>query len=90
MYHLYILKTNNSKLYIGHTEDLVGRIARHQSSDGARFLRGLENFELVYSEEYQNRSEAMRREKQLKGWTRAKIDEKRAEIASKRDGSEVK
>ena len=40
----------------------------------AKFTKDGEGFVLVYQEEYPSRLEAMRRETQLKGWSRAKKD----------------
>lgn len=71
-YNVYILRNPQNKLYIGQTENLTARISRHNSGQAARFTRALQNFQLVYVEEYPTQLEAMRREHQLKGWTRAK------------------
>jgi len=43
-----------------------------KTSKSAKFTKEHATFNLVYQEEYSLRIEAMRREKQLKGWTRAK------------------
>lgn len=73
-YFIYILRGNLNKLYIGQTNNLPNR--EHQqltkSSKAAKFIRDGTEFQLVYFEKYSTRLEAMRREKQLKGWTRAK------------------
>lgn len=70
---VYILRTRNDKLYIGQTNNLDSRVIRHKNGKGARFIKGNDAFfDVVYFEEYSTRLEAMRREKQLKGWTRAK------------------
>lgn len=73
MYFVYILRNNQNKLYIGQTTDLESRIHRHNGGHGARFTRQhSDNFTIVYSEQFATQSGAMKREKQLKGWTRAK------------------
>lgn len=71
-FSVYILRTTSNKLYIGYSHDLEMGLKRHRDHDGARLLRNNESFKLIYSEEYQNQDEALKREKQLKGWTRAK------------------
>jgi predicted GIY-YIG superfamily endonuclease len=50
------------------------RLKNHLSktSKSAKFTKDHGDFELVFQEEFNSRMEAMRREKQLKGWTRAK------------------
>ena len=70
---IYILRNEHSRLYIGHTKSLPLRLREHKSSiRGAKFIKDYGDFKLVYSEQFTTRSEAMKREKQLKGWTRAK------------------
>ncbi len=74
-YYVYILRIENNKLYIGHTNSPARRLEDHSNSLGAKYVRDQgENFDLVYSERFPNRAEAMKREKQLKKWTRAKKD----------------
>ena len=73
-YIVYILRFSNNSLYIGQTNNLNQRLKDHQSktSRAAKFSKENGEFELVYSENCPTLLEAMRREKQLKGWTRAK------------------
>ncbi len=75
MYYVYFLKNQKGDLYIGQTSNLFVREKQHssRSTKSAKFVRDVsDEFVLVYQEEYATRQEAMRREKQLKGWTRAK------------------
>ncbi|MBU1016735.1 GIY-YIG nuclease family protein [Patescibacteria group bacterium] len=74
MYFVYILRTSSNTLYIGQTNDLERRLKEHKNktSRSAKYIKYFKYFELVYSEEYLTRIEAMRREKQLKGWTKSK------------------
>lgn len=73
-YYIYILKSTLNELDIGQTNDLQAR--KHQqttkSSKAAKFVKDGKDFRLIYQESYPTRLEAMRREKQLKGWGRAK------------------
>lgn len=75
-YFIYILRTSSNTLYIGQTSDLNKRLAEHaeKSRKSAKYLRPFKSFELVYSEEYQTRSDALKREYQLKTWTRKQKD----------------
>ena len=67
-FHLYILKSQpTGKYYIGTTGDIEDRLHRHNSGRSKYTKHGIP-WELVCKEEYTTRSEAMRREKQLKGW----------------------
>ncbi len=72
VYTVYILRMVNDQLYIGQTDNLNARLILHKKHTGAKFTRDNYDFRLAYTENYQTRLEAMRREKQLKGWTRVK------------------
>jgi len=73
-YFVYILRSSSDELYIGQTNNLENREGQQltKSSKAAKYIKDGTNFELIYQEKYSTRLEAMRREKQLKGWTRAK------------------
>lgn len=74
-FFLYILRSSLNKLYIGQTSNLDKRLQEHinKSNRSSKFIKdNPENFKLVYSEKFETRLESMRREKQLKGWTRKK------------------
>ena len=75
-FFIYILRTSSNTLYIGQTNNLEKRIAEHKSgkSKSAKYMRYFKSFELVYIEEYQSRSEAMKREIELKKLTRKQKD----------------
>ncbi len=74
MFFVYILRSTSNQLYIGQTNNLLVREKQQlsKSSKSAKFIKDGKNFSLVYFEEHKTRLESMRREKQLKGWTRAK------------------
>ena len=71
-YTVYIL-TNDRRtvLYIGITNELETRLAQHLSN-GTTFTRQYSAHALIYYEHYSDPVQAIAREKQLKGWTRAK------------------
>ncbi len=72
-YTVYILRTNKDTLYIGQTQDLATRLEQHRSHiKGAKYLTYFDSFKLVYSEELATRSEALKREAELKKWTKEK------------------
>ena len=73
-YHLYILQNTEGDLYIGQTVDLQERVKRHIQGDGGKYISDHKGFRLVYSEKFTLRSAAMKRETQLKKWSRAKKD----------------
>ncbi len=73
-YFIYILRSASNELYVGQTNNLKNREKQHLTKDwkAAKFTKDGDSFVLVYHEEYSTRLEAMKREKQLKGWSRAK------------------
>lgn len=73
-FYVYMLRTSSDTLYIGQTNNLEKRIKEHKAktSRSAKYTRYFNSFELVYSEKYSSRSEAMKREHQLKQLTKAK------------------
>ena len=73
MYFVYILKTSGDTFYIGQTNDLERRLKEHREKSvrSAKYIKYFDSFKLVYSEELETRSLAMKREAQLKKLTRA-------------------
>ena len=73
-FFVYILRTSANTLYIGQTNNLEKRLGEHRkkSAKAAKYLRPFSSFKLVYTEKFPTRIEAMRREYQLKHWTRLK------------------
>ena len=62
-YYLYMVQCSDDTLYTGIATDLERRVEEHNSSDkGAKYTRARRPVKLVYSEEYENRSEASKRE----------------------------
>lgn len=74
LYTVYILRTSSNTLYIGQTNNLEKRIKEHKSktTKSAKYIKYFSSFKLVYSEKCQTRTEALKRERQLKKWTKAK------------------
>jgi len=71
MYHVYLIKNDKDKLYVGITENLQKRINIHNAKQGALFTK-TGNFQIVFYEDYQTLTEARRREVQIKNWRREK------------------
>ncbi|MBU1356532.1 MAG: GIY-YIG nuclease family protein [Candidatus Edwardsbacteria bacterium] len=70
MGHVYIIKSQTTgKTYIGQTADVGKRLAYHNDQGNRLTLHTKRNpgpWMLIYSEEYETRSEAIKREKFLK------------------------
>jgi putative endonuclease len=71
-YAVYILASRrNGTLYIGVTGNLPLRVEQHRTLMTPGFTRRYGVTRLVYVEWFSDVREAIRREKQLKGWNRA-------------------
>jgi len=71
-YWVYILECADKHYYIGYTDNLSKRLAKHNQGKGAAYTAARRPVKLVYSEAHETKSSAMRRECELKGWSRAK------------------
>ena len=69
-WYLYIIETINDKLYTGITKDLDRRFNEHLNGKGARFTKANPPKNIVYTELYKTRSEASKREYEIKKLSR--------------------
>jgi putative endonuclease len=75
MYYVYLLANwNNRVLYTGVTGNLSQRICEHQEGVNEGFTKKYKVNRLVYFEETDSILDAIAREKEIKGWRRAKKD----------------
>lgn len=72
MFYAYILRCADGSLYVGTTQDLHGRVTVHNEGRGAAYTFKRGPVRLVYSEPFLSEEAAIRRERQLKNWSRAK------------------
>ncbi len=72
MYTVYILRTSKDTLYTGITNNLDKRLNEHKthSKKSAKYMRSFKSFELVYTEKYSTKGEALKREAEIKKLTR--------------------
>jgi putative endonuclease len=71
-YYVYILANLARTLYTGVTNNLERRLAEHQQGENESFTARYGMKRLVYYEETNNVHTVLAREKQIKGWLRAK------------------
>ena len=67
---VYILRCKDSSLYCGITNDLENRLEMHRSGKGAKYTRGRGPLEVVYTENYDTKSDALKREAAIKALKR--------------------
>ena len=71
IYYVYILTNKmNTVLYVGVTGDLTRRIYEHKEGLVEGFTKRYNVHKLIYFESFESPSNAIKREKQLKGWSR--------------------
>jgi putative endonuclease len=69
---IYIVQCGDGTLYTGYTNDLENRMAAHNSGAGAKYTRGRGPVRLLYSEVFETKGEALKREIQIKKLSRAR------------------
>ncbi len=74
MHHIYIARCSDNTLYTGYTTDLKKREETHNAGKGAAYTRARLPVEFVYSETLETKSEAMKREWEIKQMKRSEKD----------------
>lgn len=71
-YFVYILSNASRTLYVGFTNDLERRVHEHRAKHVEGFTWKYNVTLLMHAEEFSQVGDALAREKELKGWSRAK------------------
>jgi predicted GIY-YIG superfamily endonuclease len=69
---LYILRCADGSYYTGSTDNLPLRLAQHEAGEGCDYTRHRLPVELVFAEAFPSEQQASLRERQVRGWSRAK------------------
>lgn len=69
-FYVYILQTEDNKLYCGYTDDVKKRFEAHQNGTGAKYTKAHRPLKIVYNKEFSTKSEAMKEEYRIKHLTR--------------------
>lgn len=85
-HYVYILECSDGSYYTGYTNNLEKRIDMHQSGKGAKYTRGRTPVELLFSEVYESKTEAMQAEYRIKKLTRK---QKEQYIGQDKKGGEI-
>ena len=78
---VYILRCADGSLYTGITNDLEGRLQKHNNGSGAKYTRSRLPVSMIYSETVTDKSQALKREYALK---QLKREEKERLIAEEK------
>lgn len=72
MWFIYILLCEDGSFYTGATNNLEKRFSDHKNGKGGHYTRSHKPLRLIYQESFNTQSEALKRERQIKGWSREK------------------
>ena len=65
-HYAYMLKCNDGSIYSGYAVDPIKREQVHNNGKGAKYTRARLPVKLVYFEEFDNKSDALKREREFK------------------------
>jgi len=72
MYYLYLILCENGSIYTGVTGNVRRRFNEHSTKSGGWHTKLHPAVSILRTEEFKTKSEALKREKQIKGWRREK------------------
>lgn len=72
MYYVYLLQCSDGTIYTGITTDVERRFQEHKNGKGGHYTSSRKAVKLLYTEKQKNRSNALKREAEIKGWRREK------------------
>jgi putative endonuclease len=75
MYYVYILLCSDNSLYTGSTNDVEKRFKDHLAGRGARYTKSHKPIKIVYRKKFTTKSDALKREAEIKKWSKAKKEE---------------
>ena len=70
MWFVYVLLCSDHSLYTGSTNNLEKRFLDHKNGKGGKYTRSHKPLKLIYTEEFKTRSESLKREIEIKSWSR--------------------
>ena len=74
---VYILfSSSKNKYYVGYTGDALTERIRKHNTNHKGFTGGIGDWELKYTEQFPSKSDALKREKQIKNWKSRSLIEK--------------
>lgn len=70
MYSVYILQCSDGSFYTGSTNNVEKRLKTHFAGKGAKYTKSHKPVKLLYQEDFQTKSEALKREAEIKNLSR--------------------
>ena len=72
MWFVYVLLCSDGSFYVGYSDNVKKRFLDNQKGKGGRYTRSHKPIRIVYSEQLDTKSEALKREFEIKSWSREK------------------
>ena len=72
MWFVYILLCSDNSLYTGYSDDPEKRFLEHKKGKGAKYTKSHKPLKIAYTERFATKSEALKREIEIKSWPREK------------------
>jgi putative endonuclease len=69
---VYIVRCKDGSVYTGYAKDPAARLERHNRGKGAKYTAGRRPVTLVFTQRFRSLSRALKREHELKQWTRSR------------------
>jgi putative endonuclease len=69
-FFVYLLECRDKSLYCGYTIDVKARLSAHNKGKASKYTRPRRPVKLVYLEEKETKGEALRRELEIKSFSR--------------------
>jgi len=66
IWYVYILRCNDDSFYTGISTNVGERLLRHNNGKGSKYTRSRRPVELAYMEKFQTKSQALKREIEIK------------------------
>lgn len=71
VHYVYMVRCRDNSLYTGYSNNVEKRVETHNKGKGAKYTKPRLPVELVYTEEYETKSEALKREYAIKQLSKA-------------------
>ena len=69
-HYIYIVKCKDGSLYTGYAKDIEKRVEKHNKGQGAKYTKIRRPVELVYQDMFDTKSEALKRDYEIKTYSR--------------------
>ncbi|MBU0766439.1 GIY-YIG nuclease family protein [Patescibacteria group bacterium] len=84
-YYFYLARCSDNSLYCGSCKDLQKREEAHNEGKGAKYTRSRRPIHFAYHETFTTLSDALKRESEVKKWSKVKKERLAQEKHSSKD-----